>query len=42
LLCGGFDPPAHAWSDDHHNVVGLHHLLEGDDLYVMCALDAVV
>jgi hypothetical protein len=42
LLCGAFDAPAHAWSDDHHNVVGFHHLLEGHDLHVMRALDAVV
>ena len=42
LLCGAFDAPAHTWSDDHHNVVGFHHLLEGHDLHVMRALDAVV
>ena len=41
MLCGRSDLPAHAWSDDHHNV-GLHHLLEGHDLYVMRTLDAVV
>ena len=42
MLCGAFDAPAHAWSDDHHNVVGFHHFLEGHDLHVMHALDAVV
>lgn len=35
-------PRHHAWSDDHHNVVGLHHLLEGHDLYVMRTLDTVI
>jgi len=42
LLCEAFDASAHAWSDDHHNVVGFHHLLKGHDLHVMRALDAVV